>query len=523
MADSVKIIQNGYVITCDPYRTMGRSAVLIRNDRIAEFAKTDEGFRARFPGADIIDASDKILFPGFVDAHFHGESFLLRRWTRSVPYTKWSRDASVRRILSYVYREASKDELATMYRPAYFAALKSGITCLSEFGFDNLDLPLVAASEAMKRSDLRGVLGIHNGDQYDRARGLSSPALRFALTIAQEEELTLYNLQTAIRTAREVSWPLISHLGETRRNEEIVKRNFQRSTARVFDEFQVFRQPLHLAHLNAVDPDDVQILARSSASMIVCPVSLVEHEADRPPLKELHSAGIRFALGTNWGQPRPLTTMRAFVSLALSAGLDGLHPSDVLEMHTLQAARVLGLDRDIGSLEPGKKADITFVDVADFRYHTLVDPWQASKGLVSFFDDLAAAPVSDVMINGEFFVRRGQVMTYSEEDLRRETRAITEQLERVIDPDRQAGASADSRRAEILPFTPPDRVVDDAGRLEEPETEEGSFQEGFKILRRGDRPEDSRDKDDKGSDDTEKTSLSKDVRRVFGDEDDDTH
>lgn len=513
MAESVKIIEHGFVITCDAQRRVGSYALLLKDDRISELNTSSEGFKARFPQAEVVDASEKVILPGFIDPHYHGESFVLRNWTAGVPLAKWEKHAFIRKAFSFVYREASKEDLVLAYRSAYFAALKSGITCLSEFCFDHLDAPFAAAREAMKRSDLKGFIGIHNGEQIDLARSQSFRSFRHAFVLPGEENLTTYNLQTTLRFVEETKWPMIAHVAETRRGQEAVRRNFQTSIVRVLEEYRVFDRPLQLTHLACLEEGEEEILARHGLPVIVNPASLLAKNADLPPLKSFFTRGIPIALASDWGVPDPFANLRALMVVLKLAGMEeAVDPLSLIAMHTIHAARALGVHDHTGSLEPGKKADLTLLDLADLRLQVPLR-MNLKAGLHNLLQHGSAANVSDVMINGEFFVRRGQVMTYAEEDLKRDHHEIIDRIaaRTGLPAAEETERESVSSMTPIIPLPQPNQQQD-----VEKETE--SFDEGFRVIgKTGSITEATPPR--RGEEDKEKSELPKTARKIFGDDD----
>lgn len=502
--DAIKIIENGFVVTCDGFDHAGRFAILVKGDRIAELNPLAAGLRARYPNAEIVDASDKVILPGFVDAHYHGESFALRTWTAGTPLSRWQKSPEIRQASSYLHREASKEELAPLYRAAYFSALKSGVTTIAEFGFDHLDVPFSAAREALKRTDLRGYVGIHNSEQMDHARANGAPGGRSALVLPGEDDLTLYNMQTTIRMASEMQWPIIAHLGETRQGHDAVRRNFNRSIMRVLDEFRILHQPIQLVHTGPMDGEDLEVLSQTRVPVIVCPTALFAKQTDPPPVAAFLDRGIPVALGSDWGVPDPFENMRQFLRLA---GVDDPGPLGLLRLHTINGARALMMQDETGSIEGGKKADLTFVDASDLRHLLPLESGDPVRFLRAFLQTCSSQAVSDVMINGDFFLRKGQIMTYAEEDLKREYReAMAGLLERMTIP-----GAAPVPAAPIIPL-----------RQEEPAanagTEAGSFDEGFRIIgTTGSLPRSSVNAGEPLE--QPPRELPKTVRKTFGDDD----
>jgi 5-methylthioadenosine/S-adenosylhomocysteine deaminase len=474
-ADTTKILENGIVVSGDTQNRCGRFAVLVRNDRIIDIVSHAEPLKHQFPNAEVIDATGKILLPGFVDAHYHGESFLLRYISGTTPMARWEKDRRFQSAYRYCNETASREELETMYRIAYFNALKAGITCLADFGIDNLDFHPIASFEAMKRSELKGFIGLHNGDQVEKSRALQSPNIRFAVTITNEDDLTTYTLQTALRSADEMKIPLMVHLGETRRALETLKRNFHRTTTELLSEYHFFNLKVQLSHLSVLEGEDIAALASAKTPVIICPNSALLKEEEIPPVGEFLSRGLLLALGTDWGLPDPLTNVRSLVSLARSQNQPIPGPFDLLALCTRNGARALGMLDSVGTLEPGKKADIIFVDVADSRHGIGTNVRSYPQLLSSVLLECSAGDITDVMVNGNFFVREGTLLTYAEDDLLSEGEKL---LGKLVPPlqhnDPMSQSVPEKQPAPIFNFETSEIVTE----------REDLADEGFRILKK---------------------------------------
>lgn len=511
MPESLKIIENGLVVTCDAHRRVGPMALLVRNDRIAEIAPHAESFRVRYPVAEVLDASGRVVVPGFIDAHYHGESFILRHWTTSVPCGDWMHHPKTREILSHVHRELSAERLGIFYRLAYFAALRAGITFVNEFGINNLDLPFLAAVDGFRRTDLHGMIAVQNGDQYDRARSMSEPNLRYAVALPPEEELTTYNMQTALRTARDLKWNLAVQAGEVRHGLDVFQRNFQNSLVQVLKDYRFLDNRTQLIHFSQIDTQEVALLQDTGTSVICCPSAAIAKQSILPPLHVLVPAGIPLALGSDWGVPDPFTTMRGMLAVARAQGVRTLTALDVLSMHTIGAAKALGIDSDRGSLEPGKRADLAFIDITDFRLSCVDDAGAVDNSLMNLLLDAGNSAVTDVMIGGEFYLRGGNIMTYSEEDLRREAADVLRSLYRVAGEPIAEAPVAQPAPARVYPLPATAASV----REQRPSFEDGD--EGFRVVRRGSSPPNALSRPEPKT--PPPGEPPKPSRRVFGEDD----
>jgi 5-methylthioadenosine/S-adenosylhomocysteine deaminase len=507
MADSKKIIANGFVFTGDAQNHAGRASLLLVNDRISDIGKHPDVLKRLHPDAEIIDASNKVILPGFIDAHFSGESFLLHYFTLGHPSAKWKRVPSIRKSMEYIHETASQEELAAMYRLAYFAALHSGITTVAEFGMDHLDFSFRAAFDSMQRAELRGFIGLHNGDQIEAARTLNDPSIKFALVIENEADITTYGLQSTLRTAKEYQWPIILHLGQTLEGFETIKRNFRTSIVQFYDEYRLFDLPVHIAHLMHYEDNDYTLLAKSKRPLIISPNAIIKKGTLPPPLEELAKHKIPIALGTDWGNPAPFENLRAYSSMLQSLSLPSEKPFSLLAMHTRNAAQALGILSETGSIETGKKADLIFLDASDFRLHGALREDNPEASLRVLLDEAGSHDVCDVIIHGEFYVRERHVLTYAEEDLVRESDQLLGILNSRV---AEKNIQVENTSALILPIHSSQAqptINDDA---------EIPVEEGFRIIK-------------KGSEATNNTAspikhnapeLPKNIKRIFGDDDD---
>jgi 5-methylthioadenosine/S-adenosylhomocysteine deaminase len=513
MSDSIKIIQDAIVVPCNEQNKVTRADLLIKDDRIAEIGNRAEVLKSVYPSAEVIDATGKVLLPGFVDAHVHGVSSVLRHFTRRVVSADWKKESTIRNVLDFVHTRASKEHLIPLFRAAYFGALKSGVTTLAEYSFDNLDASFRASLEAMKRSDLRGFIALHNGDQVELARTSSNPSIRFALAFPPEDDLTTYGIQSTLRIARELKWPVVVHYGETKAAQEAIRKNFGKSLADLLTEFRVFEHAAQLVHFSALEEKEIQSLSRAKQWVIITPVSALSKEVDVPPLQLFNQLGVPLALGSDWGEPDPFNNMRMVATLLKVMNLESPSAAELLKMHTCNGAKALGLADVTGSLAPGKKADITFVELSDLRVSAALEMGDPRILLEELVFHASTRDVSDVMINGEFFVRQGEIMTYAEEDLKREVVEAMRSLAVLLPSDFRSAKMENPTGQNAEPSL---NMTTDDSRNERND----SFEEGFRVVRRAESvPERATILPMPTNESAKNIELPKTTKRVFGDDD----
>jgi 5-methylthioadenosine/S-adenosylhomocysteine deaminase len=480
--------------------------LLIQNGRILDIGKPAPVLKSMFPSAEVIDAHGKVIVPGFVDAHHSGESFILRYITSDYPSVKRSKNAALQHAYEFLKTKATYDDFLKLYRLSYYAALRSGVTTISEYGMDTSLHSFAASLEAMRQANVRGFIGVHNSDQIETALKMQQSAVRFALVIEDEENLTTYSMQSTLRTAQTLHWPIILHVGKDRRAYEIVKKNFAKSITQLFQEHRVFEQQVQLIHLACLEPADYGVLAKTGIPLVFSPSALLQSDMDRLPFNELLKHGIPLALCSDWGAAHPIENIRALAAILGVYGAAQISPFDLLALQTKNGAAALGLGTEIGSIEIGKKADLVFLDLADFRLNGVLDGENAGRVLHIILEEAPSQLVSDVMINGEFYVRAGHVLTYSEDDLAADGHAILKTLTTAL-----AGQISSAQTA--APVFP---LQTHARRKQDRKTDDTVLEEGFRMARKDSVPGAEMKSEQSTS---MSPKLPDNVRKIFGDDD----
>jgi 5-methylthioadenosine/S-adenosylhomocysteine deaminase len=350
-------------------------AVAVRAGRIVAVLPASLA-RSRYQAGETIERPHHALLPGFVNAHTHAAMTLLRGRAENVPLGPWLKDAIgpiERRWVDPEYvRDGTELAIAEMVR--------GGVTCFADM---HLWPEIVArtAAELHVRASVGLVVseaatrwasgpneyiekGMSLRDEY---RGDPLVATYFAPRSAyQAEDATLLRIR---RLADELEIPMAMHLHEsTWEIEQSQARHGMRPLARLAR--LGMTSPLLVAvHLNQVDAAELDSLANSGAAVVHCPESNLKLGNGICPVTELLSRGVRVALGTDGAASNNdldvLSEMRTAGMLAagVAARPGALIASDLLRMATLEGARTLGLGDSIGSLSPGKWADLCCIDL----------------------------------------------------------------------------------------------------------------------------------------------------------------
>ncbi|NUT55950.1 MAG: amidohydrolase family protein, partial [Thermoleophilia bacterium] len=318
--------------------------------------------------------ADAAIVPGFVNAHTHLEYAVYAGFGDGLSFGPW--------IAMHVARKSrlGRADMEAIARLGAAECLRSGITTVGDLAFSG------ATAHACADLGLRGIvyLEVFGNDaddarrQFEEKRAYVEPVLSERVRLGVSPHAP-YSTSTAVyEYAARLGLPLATHLNESRDEldwllhgagpwqafGELLVDPLEESGIRSLAAAGLLGPDVVAAHCVEVDAEEIGLLARHGVSVTHCPRSNALLGCGIAPLAELRAAGLRVGVGTDGVSSVPshdyFEELRAVISLARAREqrADALSATEALELATLGGARALGLDAGIGSLVPGKRADL---------------------------------------------------------------------------------------------------------------------------------------------------------------------
>jgi 5-methylthioadenosine/S-adenosylhomocysteine deaminase len=433
------IVTNGTVVTVDASRRVIERGAVAIDGRDIVAVDTAETIAARYRGRDTIDASGAVVMPGLINTHTHAPMVLFRGLADDLALMDW--------LQKYIFPAEAKlvtpEFVRAGTRLAALEMIESGTTAYADMYYFEEEIARVT-----RAAGLRGVLGetiiqFPVPDAKTPAEGLARTE-RFAKEFAGDDLITpaaaphaMYTLDAdtlkACRAlADRLAMPLIIHLAET--NDEVrTAQEKYHATPTAFLESLGFWGPRTLAaHGVHLTPDDIAILARRHVAISHNPESNMKLASGIAPVVALRQAQVVVGLGTDGAASNnDLDMFEAMRQAAFLHKLNGGDPRAIpapvaLEMATIDGARAIGMERSLGSLEPGKRADLLVVSMSAARQTPLYDP-VSHLVYVTRGDD-----VRTTIVNGRILMRDRQVLTLDARQVLAEARAIAVKVRAAV-------------------------------------------------------------------------------------------
>jgi 5-methylthioadenosine/S-adenosylhomocysteine deaminase len=381
------IVTGRFVVTEGPtHQILSPGAVAIDGATIVG-VDSPEAIASRFTAEDTVAAADQIVLPGLINTHTHAPMVMYRGLADDLALMDW--------LNKYIFPAEAKTVSPEMVRIgtrlAALEMIESGTTTFADMYYFEEEIAKVT-----REAGLRGVLGqtviqFPVADARTPAEGLAR-AERFIQAFKDDRLIVpavaphavftndAATLTAAAALGRKYDAPVLIHLAETEEEWKIVEQQHRMSPTAYLESLDFWGPRTLAAHGVWVSDEDIAVLKRRGVGVSHNPESNMKLASGTAPVTKYLGADVALGLGTDGAASNNDLDMFEAMRQASFLAKHATHePTAVpartaLDLATIGGARALGMDRLIGSLEPGKRADLICVSVDSARQTPLYDP-----------------------------------------------------------------------------------------------------------------------------------------------------
>jgi 5-methylthioadenosine/S-adenosylhomocysteine deaminase len=460
------LLVGGDVLAMDDERHRYRPGAVAMRGRDIVAVGPEAEVVSRYAAREVVRCDDHLVLPGLVNAHTHMPMSLLRGLADDLRLDVW--------LYGYILpveREFVTPEFSFLGTTISCAEmLRGGTTCFVDMYYHEEEVAWAAAEAGM-----RGVCGetvvkypTPNAVSYEEGlrycQEFMSHWRQHELIVAAPAPHSIYMttpeiLEATTALAREFGVPQLMHVAETLDEVEDLLAESALRPVRWLEEHGILEHPMVAAHCVHVNSEEIQIMARYGVGVAHNPTSNLKLASGVAPVAEMLRRRVRVGVGTDGCASNNDLDMfeelrlAALLPKAMTGNPVAVPAMEALAMATINGARAIGLGDLIGSLEPGKRADVIVVGTGALHQMPALEttPTNAYSRLVY---TTQSCDVRDVWVNGRQLVRDRHLMTID----------VPQALERASDLGRHITRFFVQREARIL-----DKLVDIAP-LEQRET-----------------------------------------------------
>jgi len=435
------IIRGGTVVTMDgASRVIENGAVAVRGERIVAVGATSE-IIARYTAARTINAAGKVVMPGLINTHTHVPMVLFRGIADDLVLMEW--------LQKYIFPAEAKnvDEQFVRWgtRLGCLEMIQGGTTTFVDMYYYESAIAEETASAGMRAVLGETVLDFPAPDNktWDAAIAYAEKFIAkwkghslITPAIAPHAPYTVStdHLKQTHSISERLGVPLITHIAEDQAEVKTIQERYGASSVAYLDRIGLLDERVIAAHMVWPTSDDIGTLAKRHVGVGHCPQSNMKLAAGAAPVPAMLKAGVAVGLGTDgaasnndlnlWEEIDTAAKLHKFTSKDPTV----INAREALEMATIGGARAIHLDKEIGSLEAGKRADLIIVDLESAHqtpvYNVYSELVYATK----------ASDVETVIINGKVVMQNRRVLTIDERSVRVKANAYRDQVRKSLTP-----------------------------------------------------------------------------------------
>ncbi len=415
--------------------------VVVEDDRIVDVGKYSE-LKYKYHGYERFDCENKIIMPPLINCHTHASMTLLRGYADDLPLFEW-----LTKWIFPVEKTLTPEDIYLGTKLAVVESALSGVSCLNTMYYF-----MDKEAEAISQAGLRGVVGhvcFSNNKKQDRSitfnlvrkwHNSKNGLIRVTVdphSIYTVDPVYLKELHELKKDLNDKfgspTAPIKWHIHTAETADELVKMRESFGSSEnpeikklvdenydgVFDylnHLNVLDDQIIAAHCVHLTDKDISLIREKSISVVHNPVSNLKLASGISPLPKLLSNNINVSLGTDG--PCSNNSLDMFETVKITALLHkgvSLNPTvlpatEVIKMATINAAKTLGWDSEIGSIEKGKKADLLIIDLSKPHANPLYNEFS------QLVYALKSSDVDSLIVNGRFIVEEKTVRTVNVEE-----------------------------------------------------------------------------------------------------------
>lgn len=380
------LIEAPWLVPGNGLPVVADAAVAVRAGRFVAAGRRSD-LNASFEPAECHSLADHVLLPGLVNSHGHLAMALFRGFAEDVPLQTWLSDRVWPLEATHVDEEFIRDGV----RLAMLEMLRAGTTCFSDMYFfpeitareakamgmrTQVAFPVINIPNVWSRSAAEGIhKGLALSDEYRQ-----DPFVRVAFGPHAVYTVDHETLAKVLMFSEELDLNIQIHLHENRRELDDTIAKLGVSGIRHLSDQGLLGPRLQAVHMTQISDEELSLLAEANVNVVHCPISNAKLGCGVCPTERLQQAGVNVCLGTDGAASNNRLSVLAEARMASlltklqDHDASALPATLALDMSTINGARALGMADDIGSIEPGKWADLVAVDTRAPELQPLYDP-----------------------------------------------------------------------------------------------------------------------------------------------------
>jgi 5-methylthioadenosine/S-adenosylhomocysteine deaminase len=415
------LITGGKIVTMDPRRSIIEGGSLVISDNTIQKIFLEGNTPEEIWAKKTIDAKGKVIIPGLINAHSHIAMTLFRGLVEDKVLQKW-----LERVWKYEFSVLNEENVLAGSKLAFAEMIRGGVTCVHDMYWHYMAVIDLAEEIGYRLISGPPITGLGDPD-FDEMIGTARRVLEriknyhYIQPIVQAQSTyttTAEMMQKVYEFKGEYAVPFTTHASENQAEVEIVRQQYGKTPIELLKSYNLLDPGTILAHCVKLNDHEIEMLRESGTNVVHCPESNLKLGSGIARIADMMETGVNVCIGTDGATSNNDLDLLGEVRTAalLQKGVNEnpelLTTLQAIEMATINGAKAYGLDKILGSLEPGKRADLVIID---FDKSHLTPCYDIYAHLVYAVNK---ADVDTVLIDGKIHMEAGALTQLDEEAIK---------------------------------------------------------------------------------------------------------
>ncbi|MEN8173850.1 MAG: amidohydrolase [Chloroflexota bacterium] len=425
------LITGGKIVTMDKERRVIENGAIAISGAEIQAVFSDGELPPAYQARKTIHAQGKVIIPGLINAHSHIAMTLFRGFVEDLGLHKW-----LERVWKYELSVLNETNVRAGSLLAFAEMIRSGVTSVHDMYWHYMTTIDLAEEIGFRLISGPPITGIGAPD-FDEMINTAQTVLEqikgyhFILPIVQAHSTyttTPEMMHKVFEFKGEYGVPFTTHASENQAEVDDVQEQYGKTPIELLHSYNLLDSDTVLAHCVKLNDQEIALLSDSGTNVVHCPESNLKLGSGIAPIADMIAAGVNVCIGTDGAASNNDLNLLGEIRTAalLQKGFhedpELLTTMQAMEMATINGAAAFGMDKKLGSLEPGKRADITIIDFDKSHLTPCHDIYAHLVYSVNKSD------VDTVLIDGVIHMQDGELTILDERAIKAEVRVIGEQF-----------------------------------------------------------------------------------------------
>ena len=427
MQNKFCVIKNGLVLTLDKEGNTGYFNVILKGNKIFDIdysneLSSDELIIRKYPEASIIDASNKLIIPSFLNSHKNSSYFFSKYYLKRSTFDNLKANIPIRLLDKYFSDIKNQNDLLNLFSISFTNSMLNGESFLNETS-KFLTAELIKANTlSLLKNKPDMIYTVYDEYISDYYLGINK---FHCIGLKEEDDLNNYSLSAIKKALNRGNKRALIEVLQTVNSTDLLRNLFGKSFIKVLADNDLLSQYVILSNPIYLASDEIPLIAERNINIIFCPFDICRLSRKKIEYELFYSKNFNIALGTGIMGNSILKEMKLLYSTSKTANVNAEY---FMKMGTVNPSKIFGISNIYGTIEKNKIANLLMFDLSDIRNFLNIPEIDSEKISEFILENLEEKDISDIIFRGEIVTRNFENQMFDINEIRNSSKYLSAKI-----------------------------------------------------------------------------------------------